>query len=83
MRHILNSAGIVRFPEAQFDMIRLGIGLYGVGASDEEQKKLAEEFFCKIFIVTVENHHGGKNHHHISDQQMRKMAEKYSVKLLP
>ncbi|SFE43210.1 bifunctional UDP-N-acetylmuramoyl-tripeptide:D-alanyl-D-alanine ligase/alanine racemase [Thermophagus xiamenensis] len=30
--HILNSAGIERFPEAQFDMVRLGIGLYGFGA---------------------------------------------------
>lgn len=33
MMHILNSAGIIRFSEAQFDMVRLGIGLYGV-ASD-------------------------------------------------
>jgi len=30
IRHILNSAGIERFPNAQFDMVRLGIGLYGV-----------------------------------------------------
>jgi alanine racemase len=30
IRHILNSAGIERFPEAQFDMVRLGIGLYGI-----------------------------------------------------
>ncbi|MCK5731038.1 MAG: bifunctional UDP-N-acetylmuramoyl-tripeptide:D-alanyl-D-alanine ligase/alanine racemase [Draconibacterium sp.] len=29
-RHILNSAGIERFPHKQFDMVRLGIGLYGV-----------------------------------------------------
>lgn len=29
LRHLLNSAGIVRFPEYQFDMVRLGIGLYG------------------------------------------------------
>lgn len=29
-RHICNSFGIIRFPEAQFDMVRLGIGLYGV-----------------------------------------------------
>jgi alanine racemase len=29
--HILNSAGIERFPEARFDMARLGIGLYGFG----------------------------------------------------
>ncbi len=31
--HILNSAGIERFPEAQFDMVRLGIGLHGIGQS--------------------------------------------------
>ena len=33
LKHCLNSAGIVRFPEAQFDMVRLGIGLYGIAAS--------------------------------------------------
>ena len=32
-RHILNSAGIERFPAKQFDMVRLGIGLYGISAS--------------------------------------------------
>lgn len=31
LRHILNSAGIERFPQFCFDMVRLGIGLYGVG----------------------------------------------------
>ena len=28
LRHVLNSAGIARFPEAAFEMVRLGIGLY-------------------------------------------------------
>ncbi|MBK3518063.1 bifunctional UDP-N-acetylmuramoyl-tripeptide:D-alanyl-D-alanine ligase/alanine racemase [Carboxylicivirga marina] len=32
IRHILNSAGIERFPNAQLDMVRLGIGMYGVSA---------------------------------------------------
>jgi alanine racemase len=32
LRHILNSAGIERFPEFQFDMVRLGIGHYGISA---------------------------------------------------
>ncbi len=32
-RHILNSAGIERFPDAQFDMVRLGIGLHGISHS--------------------------------------------------
>lgn len=31
LRHIANSAAIGRLPEARFDMVRLGIGLYGVG----------------------------------------------------
>lgn len=35
-RHILNSAGIERFPEEQMDMVRLGISLYGVSASGQE-----------------------------------------------
>ncbi|NDV67019.1 bifunctional UDP-N-acetylmuramoyl-tripeptide:D-alanyl-D-alanine ligase/alanine racemase [Bacteroides sp. 224] len=30
LRHICNSAAAERFPEAQYDMVRLGIGLYGV-----------------------------------------------------
>lgn len=30
LRHICNTAGISRFPGAQFDMVRLGLGLYGV-----------------------------------------------------
>lgn len=30
LRHILNTAGMVRFPEAAYDMVRLGLGLYGV-----------------------------------------------------
>lgn len=30
LRHICNSAAVERFPEAQYDMVRLGIGLYGV-----------------------------------------------------
>lgn len=35
LRHILNSAGIERFPQYQFEMCRLGIGLYGIEASDQ------------------------------------------------
>ena len=31
LRHALNTNGISRFPEAAYDMVRLGIGLYGIG----------------------------------------------------
>ncbi|GAA4378225.1 bifunctional UDP-N-acetylmuramoyl-tripeptide:D-alanyl-D-alanine ligase/alanine racemase [Hymenobacter koreensis] len=33
IKHALNSPGIMRFPEAHYDMVRLGIGLYGVEAA--------------------------------------------------
>lgn len=39
--HILNSAGIERFPEMQLDMVRLGIGLYGVSNSQDQLKPVA------------------------------------------
>lgn len=38
-RHILNSAGIARFPEWQFEMVRLGISLYGVDTIGVEQTR--------------------------------------------
>ena len=34
LKHILNSAGIERFPQYQFDMVRLGIGLYGISSNN-------------------------------------------------
>ncbi len=40
LRHIANTGAIEDYPEAYFDMVRLGIGLYGVASHPEEQKKL-------------------------------------------
>jgi alanine racemase len=40
LKHALNSAGIVRFPEAHLDMVRLGIGLYGVEATGQDAAAL-------------------------------------------
>lgn len=39
-RHILNSSGILRFSQYQFEMVRLGIGLYGIDGSEIVQKQL-------------------------------------------
>ncbi|BAU54207.1 bifunctional UDP-N-acetylmuramoyl-tripeptide:D-alanyl-D-alanine ligase/alanine racemase [Mucilaginibacter gotjawali] len=33
IRHLCNTSGIVRWPNAQYDMVRLGIGLYGIDAA--------------------------------------------------
>ncbi|MBG8553254.1 bifunctional UDP-N-acetylmuramoyl-tripeptide:D-alanyl-D-alanine ligase/alanine racemase [Hymenobacter guriensis] len=40
LKHALNSAGIIRFPDSHFDMVRLGIGLYGVEATGQQQDAL-------------------------------------------
>ena len=40
LKHALNSAGIRRFPAAHLDMVRLGIGLYGVDASGRDTADL-------------------------------------------
>lgn len=51
MYHILNSAGIERFPEYQFDMVRLGIGIYGVSAIPGNHLSTVASFKCKIIQV--------------------------------
>ncbi|MBA4302829.1 MAG: bifunctional UDP-N-acetylmuramoyl-tripeptide:D-alanyl-D-alanine ligase/alanine racemase [Sphingobacteriaceae bacterium] len=35
LQHVLNTAGILHYPQAQFDMVRLGIGLYGSDPSSQ------------------------------------------------
>lgn len=51
IRHILNSSGIERFPESQFEMVRLGIGLYGF--SSFNQKKLKNVSTLKSTISQI------------------------------
>src|SRR5690606_19562055 len=38
LTHISNTAAIERWPEARFDMVRLGIGLYGVASANERNQ---------------------------------------------
>ena len=54
-KHILNSAGIVRFPEHQLDMVRLGIGIYGVEATGTEQEALRPVSVLKTTVSQVKN----------------------------
>ncbi len=49
--HILNSAGIERFSEYQFDMVRLGIGIYGVSALPGRKLSPVASFKCKILQI--------------------------------
>lgn len=53
IKHILNSAGIERFTDYQMDMVRLGIGLYGVSASG--QKGLRNISTLKTIILQIQD----------------------------
>lgn len=55
IRHLCNTSGIINYPEAHFDMVRTGIGLYGFGNSDEEDKKLIPIASLKTIISQI--HH--------------------------
>jgi alanine racemase len=55
LRHICNSAGIIRFPDAKFDMVRLGIGLYGVEVTGAEQQSLQTVGSLKTVISQIKH----------------------------
>lgn len=49
--HVLNSAGIERFPDWQYDMVRLGIGVYGISAIPG--RKLSPVASLKVKILQI------------------------------
>ena len=55
IKHILNSSGITRFPTSHLDMVRLGIGLYGISPNESEQKHLANVGTLKTVISQIRN----------------------------
>lgn len=53
VRHICNSAGIERFPGQHYDMVRLGLGLYGISPLDN--MPLENVFTLKTTILQIRN----------------------------
>lgn len=53
IRHILNTSGITNFSQAQYDMVRLGIGLYGVSNDANEQRYLENVGTLKSIISQI------------------------------
>ncbi len=51
LKHILNSSGVAQYPEAQMDMVRLGIGMYGVDPS--KKIPLQQVLTLKSFISQI------------------------------
>jgi len=50
-RHVLSTNGILRFPEYQFEAVRLGIGLYGVGLPDHPQLMPVHSLKARILHI--------------------------------
>ena len=54
-KHMLNTSGILNYTtEAQFDMVRLGIGLYGFGNDIKHTKKLKNVLTLKSIISQIQ-----------------------------
>lgn len=61
LRHILNSAGILRFPQYHYDMARLGIGLYGVNTLPSEiERPLATVSTLRTVIIGIREWNEGE-----------------------
>lgn len=75
LRHILNTAGITRFTKYQFDMVRLGIGLYGVPTCDADQGNLQTVVSLKTTINQIKDIPAGDsigyNRHGHAEHDMR------------
>ena len=74
-RHILNTAGISRFPQYQFDMVRLGIGLYGVATCKADKGHLQPVVSLKTTINQIKQVPAGDsigyNRHGRAEQDIR------------
>ena len=53
MLHLLNTSGVVNYPKAQFDMVRIGIGLYGFGNDEKETNQLRNTHNLKSIISQI------------------------------
>lgn len=53
MLHLLNSAGITNYPEYQFDMVRIGIGMVGISSNKFLEKRLMHAVEFKTVISQI------------------------------
>lgn len=59
LRHIANTSGIIRHPSLQLDMVRLGIGLYGIGSDDHPSIQLHEISSLKSTVAQIKQVRSG------------------------
>jgi alanine racemase len=60
-RHILNSGGISRFPDRQYDFVRLGIGLYGIDNNLEIGELLTKAHKLSASLIQIKKIRSGES----------------------
>lgn len=80
IRHILNSAGISRFTDYQYDMVRLGIGIYGIAPCEEDRNKLKTVVSLKTTIVQIKEYEIGET---IGYGRQGKIEKKSKIGVVP
>lgn len=78
LRHVANSAGVERFPEAQLDMVRLGISLYGASATKPSSMRTVS--VLKSTVVQVKRVPAGDT---VGYGRMGKAEEEKTVAAIP
>ena len=61
MMHMTNTSGIINYPQAHYDMVRLGIGLYGFANNDKESSKLRNVLSLKSIISQINDVEKGES----------------------
>ena len=79
-KHILNTSGILNYPDYQFDMVRSGIGLYGFGNDQRFRNSLKPTISLKTVVSQIHEINKGE---YIGYNKGYKAAEKTKIATLP
>jgi alanine racemase len=75
IRHLANTSGLINYPEAHYDMVRSGIGLYGFGNQADADEKLLPIATLKTVISQIHTVATGEsvgyNHGFVADKTCR------------
>lgn len=80
IKHALNSPGIIHFNENQYDMVRLGIGMYGISDDELVQKQLKNVITFKTVISRISEIEAGET---VSYGRRFKADKKTKIATLP
>ncbi|MGO1584405.1 alanine racemase [Mesonia sp.] len=80
LRHLCNTSGILNYPEAHFDMVRTGIGLYGYGNSKEIDQQLIPIGTLKTIISQIHHIKKGES---VGYNRMFKATKDTKIATLP